>query len=96
MRLGRKTVGYTKADLRAVSANAKLSDAELACMRPATEVLPPALLAALARPKGGRPVKADKKVALTLRLDPDIVIAFKRAGPGWQTRINAALRKAVR
>lgn len=96
MRLGQKTVGYTKADLKAVSANPELSDADLARMRPAAEVLPAALLAALARPKGGRPVKTDKKVALTLRLDPDIVTAFKRGGPGWQTRINAALRKAVR
>ena len=96
MRLGRKTVGYTKADLKAVSCNPELSDADLARLRPAAEVLPPALLAALARPKGGRPVKADKKIALTLRLDPDIVAAFKREGPGWQTRINAVLRKAVR
>ena len=96
MRLGLKTVGYTKADLKAVSRNPELSEADLAHLRPAAEVLPPALLAALARPRGGRPVKVDKKIALTLRLDPDIVAAFKREGPGWQTRINAILRKAVR
>ena len=96
MKLGQETVGYTEADLKTVSANPRLTDAGLARMRPAAEVLPPALLAALARPKGGRPVKSDKKVALTLRLDTDIVTAFKREGPGWQTRINAVLRKAVR
>ena len=43
---------------------------------------------------GGQP-KPTKKIALTLRLDPDIVAAFKREGPGWQTRINVVLRKAV-
>ena len=61
MRLGRKTVGYTKADLKAVSCNPELSDADLARLRPAAEVLPPALLAALARPRGGGQPKPTKK-----------------------------------
>jgi uncharacterized protein (DUF4415 family) len=45
----------------------------------------------------GRPPKAkeDLKVSTTLRLDPDVVEHFKAAGPGWQTRINDALRKAA-
>jgi uncharacterized protein (DUF4415 family) len=34
-------------------------------------------------------------VPVTLRLDRDIVEAFKARGPGWQTRMNAALREAV-
>lgn len=28
-----------------------------------------------------------------IRLDPDVLDAFKRRGPGWQTRMNAALRE---
>lgn len=32
------------------------------------------------------------KVALSLRLDEDVVFWFKRAGRGYQTRINAVLR----
>jgi uncharacterized protein (DUF4415 family) len=32
---------------------------------------------------------------VTLRLDPDILDRFREGGPGWQGRINAALRKAV-
>lgn len=35
------------------------------------------------------------KVSATIRLDPDVIEAFKRDGAGWQSRINAALRKAA-
>ncbi|MCP2012283.1 BrnA antitoxin family protein [Duganella violaceipulchra] len=42
--------------------------------------------------KRGRPPQAVTKVAVKLRLDRDIVAAFKIDGPGWQTRINQALR----
>jgi uncharacterized protein (DUF4415 family) len=30
---------------------------------------------------------------LSLRLDPDVLEHFRASGPGWQSRINAALRK---
>jgi uncharacterized protein (DUF4415 family) len=36
-----------------------------------------------------------RKVAVSIRLDEDVVAKFKAGGPGWQTRINAALRKAL-
>lgn len=74
-----------------------LTDAELAEMRPAREVLPPEVYATLVARRPGRP-KADpdtKKVPVTLRLDPDVLEAFKAQGPGWQTRINAVLRRAL-
>ncbi|WP_425230692.1 BrnA antitoxin family protein [Sphingomonas sp.] len=32
---------------------------------------------------------------MTLRLDQDVVEPFREDGPGWQGRINEALRKAV-
>jgi len=35
------------------------------------------------------------KQQLTLRLDADVVAWFKRQGEGYQTRINAVLRKHV-
>lgn len=44
--------------------------------------------------KQGRPRKVNPKVALKLRIDHDVVEAFKAEGPGWQTSMNAALRKA--
>lgn len=43
----------------------------------------------------GRPKAAVTKVSTTIRLDPDVLAAFKADGPGWQTRINQALRKSV-
>lgn len=41
----------------------------------------------------GRPPAETHKERLTIRLDPDIVARFKADGPGWQSRINAALRE---
>lgn len=41
----------------------------------------------------GKGRKAPKQV-VTLRLDPDVIEAFKADGPGWQSRVNAALREA--
>jgi uncharacterized protein (DUF4415 family) len=42
----------------------------------------------------GRPPKADRKVSITLRLDREVIERFKSTGRGWQTRINAALKKS--
>jgi uncharacterized protein (DUF4415 family) len=44
----------------------------------------------------GRPKSPTRKVALKLRIDPDVIKAFRATGPGWQTRINETLRQAVR
>ncbi len=35
------------------------------------------------------------KEAVTLRIDRDVLAHFQAAGPGWQDRINAALRKVA-
>jgi len=56
------------------------------------EVFGPAAAAALKRGRG-RPEKPDRKVNLTLRIDPDVLAAYKQAGKGWQTRINQVLRE---
>ena len=45
--------------------------------------------------RGGRPPKDNPKAAVSLRLDRDVLAHFRASGPGWQTRINAALRKAA-
>ena len=49
-----------------------------------------------AKPRG-RPVgtTTSQKVQVALRIDRDAVERFKAAGPGWQSRMNEALRKAV-
>ncbi len=35
------------------------------------------------------------KEAVTIRLDRDVLAHFQDDGPGWQDRLNAALRKAT-
>lgn len=45
--------------------------------------------------KPGRPVSENPKKQVTLRLDPDVVEKFRATGKGWQSRINAELRKAL-
>ena len=42
----------------------------------------------------GRPPGSTKRL-VSLRLDEAVIQAFSAEGPGWQTRINAALRKAA-
>ena len=44
----------------------------------------------------GRPPSAAPKEAIKLRLDPDVLAYFRGLGPGWQTRINEALRRAAK
>jgi uncharacterized protein (DUF4415 family) len=36
------------------------------------------------------------KEAVKLRLDHNVLAAYRKTGSGWQTRINADLRKAAR
>ena len=50
---------------------------------------------AKAKVQRGRPKADVTKVSTTIRLDPDVVAAFKSKGPGWQSRMNAALRAAA-
>ena len=42
----------------------------------------------------GRPPLESPKQAVKLRLDADVLEAYRATGDGWQTRINADLRKA--
>lgn len=88
--------GYDREDWDAVECP-ELSDEELARMRPAPEVLPPAFFKAMEehRRSRGRPAVASPKKQITLRLDEDVIAKFRESGKGWQGRLNAALRKAV-
>lgn len=42
------------------------------------------------------PQKAPPKISTTIRLSPEVVQAFRAAGDGWQTRIDAALKDWLR
>ena len=65
--------------------------------KPAHEALPAQVyeaLVALKRPRG-RPKAEVTKVFTAIRLDADLLSAFKATGKGWQTRVNAALRQYI-
>ena len=38
---------------------------------------------------------AVKRPTLNMRVDAEVLDAFKATGPGWQARINTVLRDAV-
>lgn len=83
-----------QADIAADPDNPEITAEEFAHMRPAREALPPDLYAALTKPRG-RPKSDNAKVLLTLRLDPQVVEAYKATGPGWQTRMNEVLARSA-
>jgi uncharacterized protein (DUF4415 family) len=49
-----------------------------------------------AKVRRGRPKLESPKEAIKLRLDAEILDAYRNTGTGWQTRINADLRKALK
>lgn len=62
------------------------SEAEAAFKRATTKV-------AVAAPKAAAIPGVREQV--TLRIDQDVLDHFREGGPGWQDRINEALRKAA-
>lgn len=60
--------------------------------RPAS-TLPGEVLKAFPRTRG--PQKAAKKIPVSIRLSAEVVERFKATGPGWQSRIDSLLKKAV-
>lgn len=43
----------------------------------------------------GRPAMTVKRPTLNMRVDAEVLDAFKATGPGWQTRINEVLKSWV-
>lgn len=78
----------------------ELTERWFAKAKPASKMLPGLVgkdnAAELLKPKRGRPPLASPKEHVNIRLDADILQAFKRKGPGWQTRMNSALREWLR
>ena len=65
--------------------------------QPASEVLPglfgKTAAAEMLKPKRGRPALAQTKEHVNIRLDADVLVAFRATGAGWQTRVNSALQE---
>lgn len=62
-------------------------------LRPAREVLPDHIIDQFKR-SPGRPKSETPKTQVTLRIDADVIEHWRSQGPGWQSGINAALRRA--
>jgi len=85
--------GYTEADWIAVSDNPEWTAEDFKNARPFAEVFPD-LMESIQRARG-RPKSESPKKRITLRLDQDVVERFRASGPGWQSRMNEALKKAA-
>lgn len=70
--------------------NPELTANDVQAMSPTAQIVPS--LASIKRVRG--PQKSATKQLVSLRLDQDVLDKFKNTGPGWQTRINEALRRA--
>ena len=71
---------------------------DFANARPASEVLSELfgteIAAEMLRPKKpGRPPAVTPKIFTGIRLDADVLEAFRATGKGWQTRMNEALKE---
>lgn len=76
--------------------NPPLDDDLLAAMEP-TAIASPETIEAAKRARGQRgPQRAPTREAVTLRLDREVTSYFRATGPGWQSRINAALVEIVK
>jgi len=77
--------------------NPEWTKEDFAESRPAAEILPEFIgekaAQTLTQHRRGRPQKPIKKINQTLRLDADVVEAYRQEGKGWQTRINEVLRQ---
>ncbi len=61
---------------------APLTEAELAALKPLARM--------------GRPPLANPKQSTTIRFDADVLAGLRATGPGWQTRVNDAMREWLR
>lgn len=52
-----------------------------------------AMLARATLKKGGRPVSANPRKLITIRLPADVIARWKSTGPGWQSRMADRLSK---
>lgn len=53
------------------------------------------LITELSKRRPGRPVADITKTPVSIRLSPDVLDYFRSGGPGWQSRIDEALREAA-
>lgn len=69
--------------------NPPLTDEAWTEMRPADEIIPD-----IVRRQRG-PGRKPAKVQIALRLESEVVDAWRKTGAGWQSRMGEALKRAV-
>lgn len=75
------------------SENPEWSAKEIRDARPLVDMLPPKTAEAVRRYRGQRgPQQSPTKELISLRVDRDVVAAYRATGTGWQKRANEALR----
>lgn len=84
--------GYTQEDWDEVCDNPPITPEQAAASRPLTETMPD-LVAAMKRGRGNP--REPTKDPVTLRLDKDVLAAFRASGSGWQSRANQMLRQGL-
>ena len=82
--------GYPKQDWDEVGDNPEWTKEDFANARPFAEVFPE-LAASIRKTRG--PNKAPTKRLISLRLSGEVIDKYKAGGAGWQSRIDADLRK---
>ena len=87
--------GYTQEDWDEVSDNPEITPERFAEAVAANRKLPPEFMASLERRRARGPQKSPTKQLVSVRLAREIVEHFKAQGPGWQTRMNDALRTLI-
>jgi uncharacterized protein (DUF4415 family)/uncharacterized DUF497 family protein len=92
----RSNVMRKKRKSRVSDENPEWTSEDFSRARPAREVLPSLYgtktAAEMLKPRG-RPRSPNSKVAISLRLAPDVLDRWKASGTGWQTRMAESLRK---
>ena len=91
--MGKTQMGKTLSASEPDDENPEWTEDTFARARPVTDF--PELVEILRRQ--GRPAlpPEQRKRRVTLHLDPDVLERLKADGKGWQTRANAALRRAL-
>jgi uncharacterized protein (DUF4415 family) len=83
---------YTPTDMRAVADNPEWTKKDFAKAKSFDEAFTD--LARTIRRRGKQ--RAPVKTPVSLRLDDDVVKAYKATGEGWQSRINGDLRRVMK
>lgn len=93
-----KTKTWTNDELieRALAYAATITDEQDAALTKAAMEDPDTILAdVLTKRRPGRPIADAPKIPVSIRLSPDVLNHFRSDGPGWQSRIDEALRRTI-